>query len=114
MTTYSKTPNDWKTSVIKHIVMWKLKDFAENASKRENLVTVKGLLDACSQIVTGILKYETAIAQPNFDATYDIVLYAEFASIAALDAYNRHPQHQALKPFVAAVREARQCIDYEI
>ena len=100
--------------MIKHIVMWKLKDFAENANKQENLVAMKRLLDACGQIVTGILKYETAIAQPDFEASYDIVLYAEFVSKAALDVYNRHPQHQALKPFVAAVREARQCIDYEI
>jgi hypothetical protein len=48
------------------------------------------------------------------EATYDVVLYSEFESLAALDAYQNHPQHVALKPFVGAVREARQCMDYEV
>lgn len=99
--------------MIKHIVMWKLKDFAENASRRENAEKMKLLLDACAHIVTGIVKFEITVAQPKFDATYDVVLYSEFVSKAALDAYNQHPQHQALKPFIAAIREARQSIDYE-
>ncbi|MBL4951458.1 Dabb family protein, partial [Neobacillus sp. YIM B02564] len=45
---------------------------------------------------------------------YDVVLYSEFADRASLDAYQEHPQHVALKPFIGAVREARQCMDYEI
>ena len=32
---------------------------------------------------------------------------------AALDAYQNHPQHLALKPFIGAAREERQCMDYE-
>jgi hypothetical protein len=48
------------------------------------------------------------------EATYDVLLYSEFESMAALDAYQNHPQHVALKPFVGAVREARQCMDYEV
>jgi hypothetical protein len=42
------------------------------------------------------------------------VRYSEFISKAALDAYQEHPQHVALKPFIDAVRQVRQCIDYEI
>jgi len=37
-----------------------------------------------------------------------------FESAAALDAYQNHPQHVALKPFVAAVRSERQCMDYPV
>jgi hypothetical protein len=43
-----------------------------------------------------------------------VVLYSEFESKEALDAYQKHPQHVALKPFMTAVREARQCMDYEV
>jgi hypothetical protein len=43
-----------------------------------------------------------------------VLLYSEFESMATLDAYQNHPQHVALKPFVGAVREARQCMDYEV
>ncbi|MGB4345647.1 MAG: Dabb family protein [Burkholderiaceae bacterium] len=100
--------------MIKHIVMWQLKDHAEGADKAANALKMKALLDACADIVPGVLKFEVAIAQPGLEATYDVVLYSEFASVAALDAYQNHPQHQALKPFVGAVRSARQCMDYEV
>jgi heme-degrading monooxygenase HmoA len=98
--------------MIKHIVMWKLKEHAEGADKATNARKMKTLLDACASLVPGILEFETAVAAPELEATYDVVLYSAFASKEALDAYQQHPQHQALKPFFGAVREARQCMDY--
>lgn len=100
--------------MIKHIVFWKLKDHAEGADRATNALKLKALLDACSDLVPGIVKFEAAVAQPGLEATYDIVLYSEFVSRAALDAYQNHPEHVKIKPFFAAVREARQCMDYEI
>ncbi|MFL6715364.1 MAG: Dabb family protein [Burkholderiaceae bacterium] len=100
--------------MLKHIVMWKLKDQAEGLDRAANAQKMKELLDACAGIVPGILKFEVALAQPGLEATHDVVLYSEFADRAALDAYQEHPQHVALKPFIGAVREARQCMDYEI
>lgn len=100
--------------MLKHIVMWQLKERAEGAGKATNALKMKSLLDACADIVPGILKFETAVAKPGFEATYDIVLYSEFTSRAALDEYQEHPQHVALKGFIGAVRQARQCMDYEV
>lgn len=100
--------------MIKHIVMWKLKDFAEGQDKAVNAKKMKTMLDACADLVPGTLKFEVVLAQPGLEATYDVVLYSEFADKAALDAYAEHPDHVALKPFIGAVREARQCMDYEV
>lgn len=100
--------------MIKHIVMWKLKDFAEGHDKAVNARKMKDKLDGCARLVEGTLKFEVALAQPGLEATYDIVLYSEFANKAALAAYADHPDHVALKPFIGAVRESRQCMDYEI
>jgi hypothetical protein len=100
--------------MIKHIVMWKLKDFAEGADKATNAAKMKAKLDACANLVPGTLKFEVVLAQPGLEATYDVVLYSEFTDKAALDAYADHPDHVALKPFIGAVREARQCMDYEV
>ena len=100
--------------MLKHIVMWKLKEEAEGADKATNARKMKEMLDGCADLVPGILKFETVIAQPGLEATYDVVLYSEFISKEALDAYQEHPQHVALKPFIGAIREARQCMDYEI
>lgn len=99
--------------MIKHIVLWKLKDRAEGADRTANAAKMKALLDTCANLVPGILKFETALAQPGLEATYDVVLYSEFVSKEALDAYQNHRDHVALKPFIGAVREARQCMDYE-
>jgi heme-degrading monooxygenase HmoA len=99
--------------MIKHIVMWKLKDQAEGADRATNAAKMKALLDDCRDVVPGILAFEVALAQPGLEATYDVVLYSVFEDKRALDAYQDHPKHVALKPFIGAVRLERQCMDYE-
>ncbi len=100
--------------MIKHIVMWKLKDRAEGADKAANMARMKALLESCRGLVPGMGSFEVGLATPGLEATYDVVLYSEFDSSAALDAYQHHPQHVAIKPFIGAVRLERQCIDYEV
>ena len=100
--------------MIKHIVMWKLKEYANGAKKGENAVLVKELLDACSESVPGILKFEAVIAQEGLESTCDVLLYSEFESRVALDAYNKHPLHQLLKARVGPLREERHSFDYEL
>jgi len=100
------------SATLKHIVLWKLKEHAEGADKGANALKLKGLLDSCAGIVPGMLRFEVALAQPGLEATYDVLLNSEFVSQEALDAYQNHPAHVAIKPFFGAVREARQCMDY--
>ena len=100
--------------MIKHIVMWKLKEQAEGADRATNALKLKALLETCNNLVPGMLRLEAAIASPALEATYDVLLYTEFADKAALDAYQEHPTHLAIKPFIGAVRSERQCMDYEI
>jgi hypothetical protein len=98
--------------VIRHIVMWKLKESAEGASRAENAAKLKEKLEGCRNIVPGILHLEVGLAGEGLESSYDVVLVSDFADKAALDAYQVHPTHEALKAFVGAVREARQCVDY--
>lgn len=100
--------------MIKHIVMWKLKDHAEDADKATNAIKLKALLETCRHIVPGLVKLEVGLASATLEATYDVVLYSEFTDKAALDAYQEHPVHQAIKPFIGAVRLERQCMDFEV
>jgi quinol monooxygenase YgiN len=100
--------------MIKHIVMWKLKDHAEGNDRAANALEMKRRLDACASIVPGILAFEVQVAQPGLEATSDVVLYSAFEDAAALAAYAAHPTHQALVPFFKAVREGRECMDYAI
>ncbi|KVN34052.1 stress responsive protein [Burkholderia pyrrocinia] len=98
--------------MIRHIVMWKLKELAEGATRAQNALRLKEKLDACRDIVPGILHLEVGLATPGLEATYDVVLVSDFVDQAALDAYQVHPVHEEVKKFIGAVREARQCIDY--
>ena len=100
--------------MIKHIVFWKLKEHAEGNGRAVNALKMKVLLDSCARLVPGMLAFEARLAQPGLEATYDVVLYSEFVDRQALDAYQGHPNHVAIKPFIGAVREARQCMDYEV
>ena len=99
--------------MLRHIVMWKLKEHAEGADRAANARRMKELLDSCAML-PGVVKFEVALPQPGLEATYDVVLYSVFRDKAALDAYQDHPQHLAIKPFISAVRQERQCMDYEV
>lgn len=100
--------------MLKHIVMWKLKDHAEGADRATNALEMKRRLEACAAIVPGIVAFEVALAQPGHEATCDVMLYSVFENEAALAAYGAHPTHQALVPFFKGVRDGRECMDYTI
>jgi hypothetical protein len=100
--------------MIRHVVMWSMKEHAEGADRATNAARVKALLDSCAGLVPGMLRWDVAVAQPGLEASCDVLLVSEFADRIALDAYQGHPHHMAMKPFIGAVRSARHCMDIEI
>lgn len=100
--------------MLTHIVMWKLKDHAEGADKATNLAKARALIESCASLTPGIHRFEVACAQPGHECTYDLVLNSVFADAQALDAYQSHPDHAAIKPFLSAIRLERQCMDYTL
>jgi hypothetical protein len=99
-------------TLIRHIVMWKLKESAEGATREENVVKFKALLESCRNLVPGTLRLEVGIAEPGLPSTFDIALVSDFTDKAALDAYQDHPDHLVVKQFAKAVTESRQCVDH--
>jgi hypothetical protein len=51
--------------MLVHVVMWKLKDHVEGADKTTNADRMKELLNACANIVPGMLRLEVGVAQPG-------------------------------------------------
>jgi hypothetical protein len=94
--------------MLHHVVMWRLHE----EGKAGNVAEAMRLLKSCAAIVPGILRFEVATAQPGLDCTYDLLLNSTFADRAALDAYQAHPDHVAIKPFMKSVVLERQCMDY--
>jgi len=100
--------------MIKHIVMWRLKDSAHGNDKATNAHLIKEKLEALNGRVPGILKMEVGIDFAHSETSSDVVLYSEFESREALNAYQAHPEHKALMPFVMEARAERRVVDYEV
>jgi len=92
--------------MIKHIVMWTLKDKADAAA-------IKDKLEALAGKIPGLLKIEVGIDFLASAQSADVVLYSELESRAALEAYQAHPEHQAVVPMIKAAAVARTVVDYE-
>lgn len=100
--------------MVKHIVMWRLKDKTESATKEENKIKMIEMLNGLPQYVEEIIDFEVGGNFNPSDAAYDIVLYSSFESKEALGRYQKHPKHVEVAEFVGKVREDRAVVDYEI
>ena len=100
--------------VVKHIVFWKLKAEAHGQPAAENARAIKAKLEALQGRVPGLLKIEVGLDFSRSDSSCDLALYSEFESRAAVDAYQAHPEHKAVMPFIAESRSERRVVDYEV
>jgi hypothetical protein len=100
--------------MIKHIVMWTLKDEAADANKADNARKMKQMLEALAGLIPCLKKIEVGIDVFAATPACDVILYSEFASRADLDAYQVHPEHQKIVAFVKQVAASRSVVDYEI
>lgn len=100
--------------MIKHIVIWKLKDEAHGNSKRVNALRIKEKLEALKDKIPEIQRIDVGIDFSNTPESGDVVLYMEFNSREDLQVYQNHPEHQAVIPFIREARLERRVVDYEI
>ena len=100
--------------MIKHIVMWKLKDSARGTSKDQNALELKSVLEDLKNKISVIKQIEVGINFNKSSAAYDVVLYSEFDSEQDLQAYQKHPDHVKVVDFVNEIRDDRAVVDYQI
>jgi hypothetical protein len=97
--------------MIRHIVMWRLKD---TPNKAANAVRIKQLLESLRDRIPGLLKIEVGIDYGAGDASADVVLLSEFSDPAALDDYQRHPLHVQMKPEIGSMTAERRVVDHYV
>lgn len=90
--------------MIDHLVMWRLKDPADAPR-------FKAILEPCGKLVPGILRFEVSIREDGLEANCDVALVSRFADAAALDAYQQHPDHQAVLKQLGPLRSERYVLD---
>ena len=98
--------------MIKHVILWKLKDASE-----EELVKIKAdvkrELEALNGKIEGLIDlkiYTEALPTSNADMMLD----TSFESTDALAHYQSHPLHQAAaNNYVRPFAQVRLCLDFE-
>ena len=97
--------------MIKHIVMWNLRGDTD-AAKAQAISLLKRSFESLRGRIPGLVHLEIGVDSSRIDYACDVVLYSEFESQAALDAYAVHPEHLRVKQELADLRIARHQVDY--
>ena len=93
--------------MIKHIVLWSIKEEFDRESVFQE---IKEKFEPLVGRIPGMISLDLNLGFQG----YDICLESLHEDRAALDAYQEHPEHLALKTLVASYRNERASCDYEI
>lgn len=99
--------------MVKHIVLFKLRDEVPEAEKLEAMNSFKKAIEALPAKIAVIRRIEVGLNM-NPGETWSIALYSEFDSLDDVKFYATHPDHVAAGKLLAAVKENRACVDYEV
>ena len=98
--------------MIRHIVMWNVRG-ATPEERRNAIRFLKSRFEGLRGRIPGLLHLEVGVDTSRIDYACDVVLYSEFESQQALEAYATHPEHLRVRDELDGLRVARHQVDYE-
>jgi hypothetical protein len=99
--------------MIKHLVLWKLKENAEGKTRQENALELKAALEGLKGKVPEIQALEVGLNFNPADTACDLSLYSEFKTREDLEKYQKNPEHLKVVELVKKVTQERRVSDYE-
>jgi hypothetical protein len=100
--------------MIRHVVMWRLKDEALGLQRPALAAELKKRLEGLIGKVPNILTFEVGLNEVPSDTASDVCLVSTFEDLAGLKAYVDHPEHQKVVAFVREVVAERRANDYAV
>lgn len=104
--------------MIRHVVMWKLKEEAEGASKEKNAEKMKLILEGLKVNIDEIKSVEVGINITDEDeeagSAFDVVLISDFESELDYTMYTRNAHHKKAIDFINSVIDKRHFVDYKM
>ncbi|MEG1509595.1 MAG: Dabb family protein [Clostridia bacterium] len=94
--------------MIKHIVMYKLKD-----STKENALQLQQAFLSMKGKIEQVVSLEAGVDILNSERSFDVVLECTFKNLEDMSAYKKHPVHLPVQKYVHSVIEKSQSVDYE-
>ena len=99
--------------MVKHIILWKLKDEYSACEKEAIKTGIKESLEGLKGKIPGLLDIKVQ-KECLGSSNVDVMLDSAFESEDALKAYSVHPEHvEVANTKVRPYTEIRSCIDYE-
>lgn len=98
--------------MVKHIVLFKLKEELPATEKQAVMNQFKEAIEALPAKISVIRKIEVGL-NVNPAEAWDIALYSEFDSLEDVKTYAVHPDHVAAGKLLADVKLNSACVDYE-
>ena len=101
--------------MVKHIILWKLRDDLSSAEKETVKQGIKAGLEGLKGQVPGLIDIHVYVDGRLDSSNADVMLDSTLESPEALRGYAVHPAHVAVadskvRPFTAV----RTCLDFEI
>ncbi|WP_445666219.1 Dabb family protein [Fodinibius sp. AD559] len=104
--------------MIRHVVMWKLKEEAEGATKEKNAEKMKLILEGLKVNIDEIKNVEVGINISDDDdeagSPYDVVLISDFETELDYTMYTRDENHKKALKFINSVIDERHFVDYKV
>lgn len=102
--------------MIRHIVMWKLKEHAEGATKKRNAEKLKLILEGLKNKIDEIKDVEVGIqmVESNHPDSMDVVLICDFETELDFKMYTMNTHHKKAIDFIETVAERRLFVDYKV
>lgn len=98
--------------MVKHIILWKLKEEYSEKERAELSAEAKSRLEALNGRIDGLITLKVQLS-PLPSSSADMMLYSEFTSAAALADYQKNPVHLEAAGFVRSIVEKRMALDFE-
>lgn len=99
--------------MLKHVILWKLKEDLSETQKKEVAKGIKENLEALVGVVPGLVSLKI-ITEALSSSTADVMLDSTLENAEALKGYQTHPAHvNAADTYVRPYTEVRMCMDYE-
>lgn len=104
--------------MIRHVVMWKLKEEAEGATKEKNAQKMKLILEGLKINIEEIKNVEVGINITEDDeevgSGFDVVLISDFETELDYTMYTRNAHHKKALNFIKSVIDERHFVDYKM
>lgn len=98
--------------MVKHIVLFKLKDTLSKEEKCEVMNRFKTAIEALPAKIDVIRKVFVGLNM-NEAEQWDICLESEFDTLEDVKVYAAHPDHVTAAGILKDAKDGRACVDYE-